>query len=86
VAAELALIQVLDELQEVGVLQRDNLVDIEDLLNMCREQMIEDATDEEIFGAIQKMCSGEQDQEGKGGDGHGISGGTNLAMVHHRSG
>jgi hypothetical protein len=67
-AAEEALVQVLDELQEVGVLQKENLVDIEDLVNMREERMIEDATDEEIFDAVQKMRSGEQDQEGKGGD------------------
>ncbi|KAJ7840967.1 hypothetical protein B0H14DRAFT_3457797 [Mycena olivaceomarginata] len=59
--AEAALAQVLDELQEVGVLQKKNLVDIEDLIQMPEEAVIEDATDEEIFEAVQKLRSQEVD-------------------------
>ncbi|KAJ6576133.1 hypothetical protein DFH09DRAFT_1311572 [Mycena vulgaris] len=33
-----------------------------------KEQVIEDATDEEIFEAVKKMCSGEQNRELNGGN------------------
>ncbi|KAJ6601945.1 hypothetical protein DFH09DRAFT_900189 [Mycena vulgaris] len=35
---------------------------------MPEEQVIEDATDKEIFEAVQRMRSGEQDREKNGGD------------------
>ncbi|KAJ6605486.1 hypothetical protein DFH09DRAFT_897382 [Mycena vulgaris] len=35
---------------------------------MLEEQVIEDATDEEIFEAVKKMRSGEQNRELNGGD------------------
>ncbi|KAJ7804924.1 hypothetical protein B0H14DRAFT_3485730 [Mycena olivaceomarginata] len=66
--AEAALAQVLDELQEVGVLQKKNLVDIGDLIQMPEEAVIEDATDKEIFEAVQKLRSKEADREIHGGD------------------
>jgi hypothetical protein len=66
--AEAALAQVLDELQEVGVLQKKNLVDIEDLIQMPEEAVIEDTTDKEIFEALQKLWSQEADREIHGGD------------------
>jgi hypothetical protein len=66
--AEAALAQVLNELVEVGVLQQKNLVDIEDLIHMPEEQVIEDATDEDIFEAVQNIRNGEQDREKNGGD------------------
>jgi hypothetical protein len=66
--AEAALAQVLNELVKVGVLQQKNLVDIEDLIHMPEEQIIEDATDEDIFEAVQKMRNGEEDREKNGGD------------------
>ncbi|KAJ7758227.1 hypothetical protein B0H14DRAFT_2404467 [Mycena olivaceomarginata] len=35
---------------------------------MPEEQIIEDATDEDIFEAVQKMRNGEEDREKNGGD------------------
>ncbi|KAJ7853821.1 hypothetical protein B0H14DRAFT_3450010 [Mycena olivaceomarginata] len=61
--AKAALAQVLNELQEVEVLQKKNLLDIEDLIQMPEEAVIEDATDEEIFEAVQKLQSQEADRE-----------------------
>jgi hypothetical protein len=52
--AEAALPEVLGEFQEVRVLQRKNVIDIEDLINMPEEQIVEDATDEEIVEAVQR--------------------------------
>ncbi|KAJ7367381.1 hypothetical protein DFH08DRAFT_1005982 [Mycena albidolilacea] len=66
--AEAALSQVLDELQEVGVLQKKNLVDIEDLIQMPEKAVIEDATDKEIFEAVQKLRSQEANREIHGSD------------------
>ncbi|KAJ6522691.1 hypothetical protein B0H10DRAFT_1864939, partial [Mycena sp. CBHHK59/15] len=66
--AEVALSQVLGELQEVGVLQKNNVVDIEDLVHMPKEQIIKDATDKEIFEVVQKMRAREQDREQNSGD------------------
>ncbi|KAJ7303756.1 hypothetical protein DFH08DRAFT_976788 [Mycena albidolilacea] len=66
--AEAALAQVLNELQEVGVLQKKYLVDIEDLIQMPEEAVTEDATDEDIFEAVQKLWSQEADREIHGGD------------------
>ncbi|KAJ7827563.1 hypothetical protein B0H13DRAFT_1508427, partial [Mycena leptocephala] len=51
-----------------GVLQQKNLVDIEDLIHIPEEQVIEDATDKDIFEAVQKIRNGEQDREKNGGD------------------
>ncbi|KAJ7472180.1 hypothetical protein FB451DRAFT_1399465 [Mycena latifolia] len=59
--AEAALSQVLGELQEVGVLQKNNVVDIEDLVHIPEEQVIKDATDEEIFETVQKTRARQQD-------------------------
>ncbi|KAJ6521084.1 hypothetical protein DFH09DRAFT_1098025 [Mycena vulgaris] len=66
--AQAALSRVLDELQEVGVLQTKNMVNMEDLLQMPEEQVIEDATDEEIFEAVKRMRGGEQNRKLNGGD------------------
>jgi hypothetical protein len=55
------LAEVLGELQEAGVLQKKNMIDIEDFIAMLEEMIVEDATDEEIFEAVQKMRANEQD-------------------------
>ncbi|KAJ7439835.1 hypothetical protein FB451DRAFT_1059227 [Mycena latifolia] len=67
-AAKAVLIQILDDLQNIGVLQKKNLVDIEDLVHMPEKQVIEDTTDKEIFETVQKLRSGKQDREKNGSD------------------
>ncbi|KAJ7094985.1 hypothetical protein C8R44DRAFT_890116 [Mycena epipterygia] len=63
-----ALLETLDELQSCGALQKRNRVDIQDLVDMPEERVVEDATDEEIVEAVQKMCRCTEDKEINGGD------------------
>jgi hypothetical protein len=66
--AEKGLLDSLEQLQEVGVLQKSNTVDLEDLVHNPAEQIIEDATDEEIADAVRKLHQAEEDREKNGGD------------------
>ncbi|KAJ7834940.1 hypothetical protein B0H13DRAFT_1652914 [Mycena leptocephala] len=66
--AEIALSQMLDELQSRGVLQKGNRLHLDDLVDMPEEQVVEDATDEEIFEAVQQMQSDREDMEINGSD------------------
>ncbi|KAJ7322802.1 hypothetical protein DFH08DRAFT_1029773 [Mycena albidolilacea] len=67
--AEAALAEVLGELQEAGVLQKKNMIDIKDFIVMPEEKIVEDVTNKEIFEAVQKMRANEQDREENSGDG-----------------
>ncbi|KAJ7789116.1 hypothetical protein B0H14DRAFT_3503403 [Mycena olivaceomarginata] len=51
---EAALAEVLGGLQEAGVLQKKNMIDIEDFIAMLEEKIVEEATNKEIFEAVQK--------------------------------
>jgi hypothetical protein len=66
--AESALTQVLDDLHSRGVLQTANRLNVADLVMMPDEQVMEDASEEEIFGAVQKMRSDEENIEVNAGD------------------
>ncbi|KAJ6526098.1 hypothetical protein B0H19DRAFT_1275948 [Mycena capillaripes] len=66
--AETTLAQTLDDLEERGVLQKRNRIDMEGLVNMLEEQVIEDATDEDIYEVVQQMRSDREDAEINGGD------------------
>ncbi|KAJ6491615.1 hypothetical protein C8R47DRAFT_434838 [Mycena vitilis] len=66
--AEAALLQTLDGLNERGVLQRANRLDLESLVDMPEEQVMEDATDEEIFEAVQQLHSDRENLEQNTGD------------------
>jgi hypothetical protein len=48
--------------------RRFHWLDLEDLVDMPDEQVAEDATDEEIFKAVQQMRSDRENMEINGGD------------------
>ncbi|KAJ7936321.1 hypothetical protein B0H13DRAFT_1589603 [Mycena leptocephala] len=62
------LVETLDELQSHGALQKSNRLQIEDLVEMPEEHVVEDATDEEIVEAVQKMRECQADKETNGDD------------------
>jgi hypothetical protein len=62
------LIETLDELQSRGALQQNNRLTIDDLVDIPEERVVEDATDEEIVEAVQKMRECQADKEINGGD------------------
>ncbi|KAJ7654929.1 hypothetical protein B0H17DRAFT_1146566, partial [Mycena rosella] len=66
--AETALSETLQDLQSRGVLQKGNSLSVEALVDVPEEQVMEDATDEEIFEAVQNMRMCRQDMEINGGD------------------
>jgi hypothetical protein len=58
----------LDELEQTGVLQHVNRLNLEDLLNPEPEQqVVEQATDEEIFHAVMAGHAAEEDMDIVGG-------------------
>ena len=58
----------LDELEQTSALQPVNRLQLEDLLNPVSErQVVEDATDEEIFHMVMKRRMAEEDIEVVGG-------------------
>ncbi|KAJ7687610.1 hypothetical protein B0H17DRAFT_1136162 [Mycena rosella] len=61
----------LDDLELHGVLQKRNPAHRQDLVDVPEEQVPEDATDEDIAEAVQKMHKDRQDIEINGGDNHG---------------
>ncbi len=68
-AAEKGLSAVLDGLQDRGVLQKSNRMDIEDLINNPDEKILIDlTTDEEIRDAVLSRRDNEQQMDINGGD------------------
>ncbi|KAJ7820524.1 hypothetical protein B0H14DRAFT_2371988 [Mycena olivaceomarginata] len=66
--AEIGLENVLNELETLGALQPGNRLDVSALVDVPEEQIPEDATDEEIVEAVQKMWADREDGEINGGD------------------
>ena len=60
-AAKNELICALDDLEAIGVLQKVNRMDLEDLLNPPEESRMEDTTDEEIFQAVMAECNSQEE-------------------------
>jgi hypothetical protein len=66
--AEIGLENVLNQLETLGALQPGNRLDVSALVDVPEEQIPEDATDEEIVEAVQKMWADREDGEINGGD------------------
>ncbi|KAJ7797413.1 hypothetical protein B0H14DRAFT_2339412 [Mycena olivaceomarginata] len=66
-----ALLETLKDLRATGVLQEGNQLSLEDLINIPEEEVLEDATDEEIFEAVQQMHGNRENQEENNGDDDG---------------
>ena len=60
-AAKNELICALDDSESIGVLQKANRMDLEDLLNPPEESRMEDATDEEICQAVLATCNSQEE-------------------------
>ena len=68
-SAETELVEVLDQMQSRGIIQRSNRVDLEDLVNHPGEQILIDlTTDEELKEAALSRRANEQDMDINGGD------------------
>ncbi|KAJ6529833.1 hypothetical protein B0H19DRAFT_1332979 [Mycena capillaripes] len=65
---EQALLNVMGQLEQVGVLQRVNMLDLEELVNMQDEQVIEVFTDEDIMKAVQAKHAEEENMDNCGND------------------
>ena len=67
--AEQELSEVLDNMQERGIIQKSNRVDIKELVNNPTEKVLIDLdTDEEIRDAVLKRRENEQNADINGGD------------------
>lgn len=60
--AENQVVALLDELENIGALQRSNRMELEEILNPPGEDGIEEATDEDIFNAVMEA---RREEEGR---------------------
>jgi hypothetical protein len=68
-AAENHVSASLDHLEEIGVLQRGNWMDLTELLNPVSEgNVYKEVTEEEIYQAVVERCEAEQQKDINGGD------------------